>query len=538
IQDYINKPENQYLLSEFEQQLNSTPFKQAIANALSISPDAIGNITFTNDLLKIQPNTLFKFIPESPNNIVVNENIQIQNLMFYTGRTFVDLQLLYNVINNYIIDSSRKFTPIEFSNNIPQNLDSLKLLIVKNLKTSNANPIGIDEIEKLSLNSDNNFVITLNKQIGNYFKYSIQENDNIILEDGNKLVIKNLTYYTDITISDDALKDLWTNINNFIKNNQITVGSGGNISSYLNFQIYDFFKNVKTVNNQNLSEFIDSPINSNASVKDLRTISVRVKNGLYKMTSKNLNDSDIVIENNNNLISMKNLFLASPDTYFNWNSNKITSLTSVGLNQNMIILPEKAEQIGNQLFMNNQKIQQLDMSCSQIEELPSNTTDTTGLFYMSNNLTYLYLPKNLKVIGERAFYRLSGLAELVLPNTLTTIKAYAFSEAPIKNGIIRVPGSVKVIEAQSFSYLKILNIYFEEGVETIESRAMLAIGGRNIYFPNSIKNIGDFAFADATHRIQRFDRPTFFVKSEEMITKFINMHLFDINSSWIQVKNW
>lgn len=185
--------------------------------------------------------------------------------------------------------------------------------------------------------------------------------------------------------------------------------------------------------------------------------------------------------------------------------------------------------------MNNQKIQQLDMSCSQIEELPSNTTDTTGLFYMSNNLTYLYLPKNLKVIGERAFYKLSGLAELILPNTLTTIGRYAFTSTAIKNGQIRVPGSVKEIQEYSFFNLGVRTVYLEEGVEVIKNMSFLENNSLNLYIPNSIKSIGFQTFFNI---ILVSNNISIFVKTEEMKNKIISSGLKGISNASIKVQNW
>ena len=113
----------------------------------------------------------------------------------------------------------------------------------------------------MSLNSDNNLVIGLNAQSGQYFKYSIQANNNVFLENNN-LVVKNLTYYKDLTISDTNLQVLWTNINKYISDNQITGGDNGDMSNYLNYGIYNLFKNVQTIYNGLLGQFINLPDDS------------------------------------------------------------------------------------------------------------------------------------------------------------------------------------------------------------------------------------------------------------------------------------
>ncbi|MDE6473393.1 MAG: leucine-rich repeat domain-containing protein, partial [Ureaplasma sp.] len=376
------------------------------------------NITFTNDLLKIQPNTLFKFIPESPNNIVVNENIQIQNLMFYTGLKFINLDNFYNVINNYITNSSRKFTTKEFGQDLKTNLDSLKLLIAKNLSSEQGTNIGVNEINSLELNSDNNLVITLNTQSTQYFKYAVQENNNVFLEDGNKLIIKNLTYYTDLTISDANLASVWQTLNNFVIDNQISYSSDGDINNYLNSSIWNIIKDINTIDGLKLENFINKPTNSE------QIISVTLKSGMYKMKSKNLNSSSIIIENNSK-ISFNQLYIQSPTTWFSWNGNGIIGLSSKG--QNLVntgtrnfVLPVKTTSIRG-FSGYNFGVEKIDMSYSNITSIDSNS------FHNNNDLLTLLLPKKLTSIGYDAFDGTRKLTTVFLPSSLSSCGSNAFN---------------------------------------------------------------------------------------------------------------
>ncbi|MDE6473407.1 MAG: leucine-rich repeat domain-containing protein, partial [Ureaplasma sp.] len=446
------------------------------------------NITFTNDLLKIQPNTLFKFIPESPNNIVVNENIQIQNLMFYTGKTFVDLQLLYNVINNYIIDSSRKFTVNEFKNNIPQNLDSLKFLIAKNLKTNDSSAIGVDEIGSLSINSDNNFVIELNNVNGTYFKFSIQENNNVFIEN-NKLIIKNLTYYTDVIIDDEKLKNLWSDVNEFVTLNKVTIGNSGNINSYLNYRIYDFFKSVKTTENKNLSEFILSPQNS------LRSISVQLKSGLYKINSKNLDNDKIVVKNNT--IYLNNLYLMSPEEIFTWSGNEIIGLTNNGKQEKNIVLPPKTTSLAQNLFNNytndNPNLKKIDMSLTTITNFIDADRREISLFSQSN-VNEVILPDSLIHMGAWSFFKCKELTFIKIPNKITEIPAVAFSEAGLSE--IELPINLQKIGDRSLNFcVSLEEINLPNTLNFIDTMAFRnCIKLKEIYIPHSVTKIGKDAF--------------------------------------------
>ncbi|MDE5599793.1 MAG: hypothetical protein K2I49_02550, partial [Ureaplasma sp.] len=156
--------------------------------------------------------------------------------------------------------------------------------------------------------------------------------------------------YLDLSISDENLQQLWTNLNNYIIENEISIGEGGDISSYLNYGIYNLFKNVVTEQNGKLEQFINSPtnigVNNLTSLTNVRDIKVSIKSGLYKMTSKELDKDDYldsynIVISNDLTISMNNLYLSSPSSYFDWSSDNsfIVSLSDIGLSKEIITTP-------------------------------------------------------------------------------------------------------------------------------------------------------------------------------------------------------
>ncbi|MDE6289560.1 MAG: leucine-rich repeat domain-containing protein, partial [Ureaplasma sp.] len=263
------------------------------------------------------------------------------------------------------------------------------------------------------------------------FKYSVSSNNNVVVENGS-LVVKNLTYYLDLTISDENLQQLWTNLNNYIIENEISIGNGGDIGNYLNYGIYNLFKNVVTEQNGKLEQFINAPTSIGTSnlttLTGARDIKVTLKNGLYKMNSKNL-DNDSYLENynivvsNNSLISMNNLYLSSPSSYFNWDNTNITSISSEGLNEQFHIIPYKAKSFSQAVYYNNRTIKGIDMSFSNILVIPASTTpggsDKAFICYCFSLLT-LYLPKNLKEVGSWGI-SYSSINELIVPDSVNRL---------------------------------------------------------------------------------------------------------------------
>ncbi|MDE6289207.1 MAG: leucine-rich repeat domain-containing protein, partial [Ureaplasma sp.] len=253
------------------------------------------------------------------------------------------------------------------------------------------------------------------------FKYSVSSNNNVVVENGS-LVVKNLTYYLDLTISDQNLQDLWTKINNFLLDNQVTGGDNGDIGGYLNYSIYNFFKNTETIDNGLLGQFINSPNDSYGG-----TIFVNLNNNrLYKMTSKILDGGNVNVSNNST-ISIQNLPLEWKSGNFNWSSNAIRGFSSTGnsaVNNGSVnvIFPKRCESIGDSAFYSNTKIIKCDFSFSSIK--------TFGISAFNNcvNLSSVIF-NNVVTSFDKASFAITAITSIKIPASVTQLSAwYAFGD--------------------------------------------------------------------------------------------------------------
>ncbi|MDE6289752.1 MAG: leucine-rich repeat domain-containing protein, partial [Ureaplasma sp.] len=345
-----------------------------------------------------------------------------------------------------------------------------------------------------------------------FFKYSVSTNNNVVVENGS-LVVKNLTYYLDLTISDENLENLWNDLNNYIIENEISIGRNGDISNYLNYGIYNFFKNLQTNQNGKLEQFINTPtnigVNNLTILTDVRDIKVSLKSGLYKMTSKNLNNDSYlgkynIVVSNNSTISMNNLYLSSPTSDFTWNDTQITGLTANGVNainqgNTGIILPLKCSSLSTKAFngnsasfndnyLVNQKIIGIDMSLSSI-------TSTTGggvwggTFSYCLSLNYVKLPKKITNLAINFLSKTKISNILEIPNTCTIIQNVAFDD--VDNLKITIPNNTKNIINSETVFESSTIIYVESDSEKIRIQNMNL---KNIISSNIVVDASKFTY--------------------------------------------
>lgn len=110
--------------------------------------------------------------------------------------------------------------------------------------------------------------------------------------------------------------------------------------------------------------------------------------------------SNIVKDNNDqdnsssgNLESNKPI--PSPENWFTWNNTEITGLSSEGIVQKEIVLPNKTTSIAIDAFKDKSILENIDMSLTEITYLPDGDANT-GLFYGFTNLKKITLPTKLK----------------------------------------------------------------------------------------------------------------------------------------------
>lgn len=130
----------------------------------------------------------------------------------------------------------------------------------------------------------------------------------------------------------------------------------------------------------------------------------------------------------------------------------------IGINE----YPENLETIEDNSFRNS-SVKEI-----ALPETIKNIEESTFAF---SRVEKIALPEAIKVIPEMCFYGCGNLKEVVLPDTLITIKANAFSNCTALE-----------------------NIYLPYGIETIEGAAFHCAGLKSVVIPDSVKNIGNYAF--------------------------------------------
>ena len=131
----------------------------------------------------------------------------------------------------------------------------------------------------------------------------------------------------------------------------------------------------------------------------------------------------------------------------------------------------------------------------------------SSAFSNCSGLTSITIPNSVTSIGSSAFSGCSGLTSITIPNSVTSIGSYAFSGC---SGLtsITIPNSVTSIGNYAFrSCSGLISIKVEDGNPKYDSRNncnaiiqksnnSLIVGCKNTVIPNSVTNIGEYAFSE------------------------------------------
>ncbi|MDE6473416.1 MAG: leucine-rich repeat domain-containing protein, partial [Ureaplasma sp.] len=335
----------------------------------------------------------------------------------------------------------------------------------------------------------------------NYLKYKLISTDNVELEN-NKLIIKNLNFCELIYVNLDDLTNLRTQIINLINENKV---NSININAYLSNQIFNLIKEINTTNNHKLEDYVTTPNFNNGS------INIPFKNniGLYKFASQSSSNIEIIGNN----ISLKNINLytppkASPIDWFEWDGTKITGLTSLGMKQANIVLPEITTSLASGAFSGygndlEYGLKTLDLSITKITELPNPTSNDFSdyLFGFLRNIEEIILPDNLTNIPNKAFYGCGFkiINSLKIPETVTSIGSFAFYYCTDLTKIV-VPESVTSIGEAAFLNCRVLtSITLPKKIKIINSKTFQSCQSlKTINLSNEILEIKNDAFNDCT----------------------------------------
>lgn len=120
-------------------------------------------------------------------------------------------------------------------------------------------------------------------------------------------------------------------------------------------------------------------------------------------------------------------------------------------------------------------------------------------FYEKQTIQNIILPEGLTSIGAYAFYYCSGWkGNLVIPGSVTSIGAYAFFCCRGLDGDLIIPDTVTSIGTNAFGNCTGLDgsLVISNNMKTIDSYAFASCSGLkgDLIIPNSVKSIGSYAF--------------------------------------------
>ncbi|MDE6289294.1 MAG: leucine-rich repeat domain-containing protein [Ureaplasma sp.] len=414
--NYINESSNKFTISEFESQLNSDNFKNRIATTIDTDKISIGNITYKDETLKIEPNLSInsnvKFSSTQSSLILVNGSLQlnIASSNFYTEIPIDDSTLinLRNEINNYLASND-----MVTKNDINSYLMNEMYSFFQNTKTSNDKNL-LDYVYSPTY-SDKSITLKLKTNIGNYKIVVYQSYSNGILATNDTICLNNIQSPSIDTPQESP--EEW-----FTWNDDGTQITGLSTDGQTQKRIVLPSKATSITNN---------------AFYNNKTL-VSVDMSLTKITS---------IPNSDN---------PGPGTF-----KDCTNLVS-------ITLPPSLIRIGYQAFIRCSSLTSITIPetvtgideyafywCSSLTSItiPDSVKSITSYVFINcNSLTSINISKNVTWIGNKAFLNCSSLTSITIPRKVTSIRSEAFNGCSSLTSIT-MPNSVTSIGTRVFEYV-------------------------------------------------------------------------------------
>ncbi|HFI0042545.1 TPA: leucine-rich repeat protein [Streptococcus suis] len=159
-------------------------------------------------------------------------------------------------------------------------------------------------------------------------------------------------------------------------------------------------------------------------------------------------------------------------------------LANTGIKE--VILPKELKVIGSRAFRSTHNLKEIDLG-EKLEELGSEAFRNSGL-------THITLPDSLTSFGYAAFADSSSLQSVRLPDTLTTVPEEAFRDTGLTS--LTLPSSVNDIARGAFANAKISKIDFSTNLESIGDGAFRGNLFEKLELPSSLKTLRNGAFSD------------------------------------------
>ena len=176
-----------------------------------------------------------------------------------------------------------------------------------------------------------------------------------------------------------------------------------------------------------------------------------------------------------------------------------------------VVLPKELKNIAISAFMDCTSLTEIKLP-EGITAIESNAFDNCSA------LTNINLPNRLEIIGSAAFGGCSSLKSIILPNSVNSIGMSAFygcsslESVIIPDSVMNIPnnlffdctslksvvlpkGVTKISSGMFWGCTSLTEYTILDGVTSIESLAFDASGITTVSIPDSVKEIGDLAFA-------------------------------------------
>ena len=153
-----------------------------------------------------------------------------------------------------------------------------------------------------------------------------------------------------------------------------------------------------------------------------------------------------------------------------------------------VTLPSRLEVLGT-AFVDNSELSKITFS-EGLKEIRGASYSSPSAF-SGTSIKSVVLPKSLEKIGDGAFYDLKGLAEISIPENVTSIGNEAFYNTGLTS--IDLPANLKTIGRFAFSGTKLKKVVLPSRVETIGDHAFSIESIESVHIPRSLKSISSYS---------------------------------------------
>ncbi|MDE5599729.1 MAG: hypothetical protein K2I49_02220, partial [Ureaplasma sp.] len=312
------------------------------SNNSKLPVEQINSVSYINENLRIDlnPPENVKYSIDNNNNVsLLNNIITVSNFTYFTDVKLTKLDVLYNAIQNFIVN--KMFTLSEFEKYINENLEDVKRIISNNLFISNVSTISETLIESVSYENNQ---IKVMLSVPDNIKYSAVSYVNATLND-NILSISNLRFFTTNLLNPTNLQNAIQNaintqkattdeFNAYVESNQIAFKTlvANNISGLSSSsQISNIrFNNSAIEINLTSSAYTKFAMsNSNANVQ--LSNNLLIVSGLRYFSDTSLLNLNNLYNSVQDLISSERLTSSEFTTYVNQNQRQLKDLVSNNL---------------------------------------------------------------------------------------------------------------------------------------------------------------------------------------------------------------